>query len=399
VVVGAGMAGAWTAEHLRRAGYTGELTLVGAEPHAPYDRPPLSKAVLEGRTDSTTLKQLELSGVETRYGARATGLRPGTLETTDGPIAFDAVALATGAVPIRLPGSEHARVLRTIDDARSLRERLRPGSRLAIVGAGWIGAEVATAARKRGVEVIVVEAAAAPLAAALGPDVGRLFVPWYAEAGVELRLDSPVQEVVPGGLVLADGERISADEVVVGVGVRPDLAWLEGSGVGYERGVLTDEHMAVTWPEATAAGIGAVAVGDCAAWWSRRYGARLLVEHWDSAQQAPEVAAATLLGLTGEDGPAVYDPVPYFWSDQFGRMIQYAGHRAAAVEVVYRGDVTQPKGWSVGWVDAAGRIVAIMAVGRPVDVVRGRKLLVAGVPIDAERFADPSFALTMPVAS
>jgi 3-phenylpropionate/trans-cinnamate dioxygenase ferredoxin reductase subunit len=386
VVVGAGMAGAWTCVRLRRAGFTGELTLVGAEEHAPYDRPPLSKTVLEGKVDSTTL-ELDLAGVDTRYGVRATGLAPGTLDTTD--------------EPIRLPGDETARVLRTIDDAHALRERLRPGSRLAVVGAGWIGAEVATSARKLGVEVTVVEAASTPLAVALGAEIGQLFTPWYAEAGVDLRLGVAVNEVRDDGLLLADGEHIAADEVVVGIGVRPDLSWLAGSGVSYERGVLTDEHMAVSWPEAAAAGIPVVAVGDCAAWWSRRYGTRLLVEHWDSALQAPEVAAATLLATVGAegDGPPVYDPVPYFWSDQFGRMIQYAGHRANGVSLVFRGDRTQPKGWSVGWADANGLIVAIMAVGRPIDVVRGRKLLVDGVPIDAERFADPSFKLSSLVAT
>jgi 3-phenylpropionate/trans-cinnamate dioxygenase ferredoxin reductase component len=393
VVVGAGLAGAWTCVHLRRAGFTGELILVGAETHAPYDRPPLSKSVLDGRVQTTTLP-LDLSGVDLRLGVRAIGLRPGTLETTDGPITFDGLAIATGAEAIRLPGDSTARVLRTIDDAHALRERLRPGSRLAVVGAGWIGAEVATSARKLGVEVTVVEAAATPLALALGTEIGERFVPWYAEAGVDLRLGVAVTEVRDDGLLLADGRHVAADEVVVGIGVRPDLRWLEGSGISYERGVLADEHLAVSWPAARAAGIPVVALGDCAAWWSRRYGARLLVEHWDSAQQAPEIAAATLLGAADGDLEAVYDPVPYFWSDQFGRMVQYAGHRSGAAGLVWRGDPTQPKGWSVGWVDENGLIVAIMAVGRPVDVVRGRKLLVAGTPIDAERFADPSVSLS-----
>ncbi|WP_250279644.1 FAD/NAD(P)-binding oxidoreductase [Frankia sp. Cppng1_Ct_nod] len=376
VVVGAGLAGGRVCQELRAAGYTEALTLVGSENHLPYDRPPLSKAVLAGRTDDTTLP-LDLGGVELLLGRRASGLRPGVVETDGGPLDFDGLVIATGADPVRLPGDGPQRVLRTIDDARALRDVLRPGLRLAVVGAGWIGAEVATSAAAAGAQVTVVEAAATPLAQALGEDVGSHLIDWYARAGVTLRLGTSVDAVRPDGLDLAGGDHVVADEVVVGVGVRPSTGWLAGSGLEIDRGVVVDEHLAATWP------VPVVCVGDSAAWWSRRYATRLRVEHWDCAQQSPAVAAAALLGAD-----AVYDPVPYFWSEQFGRMVQFAGLRPAGATPVWRGDPTQPKGWSAGWFDGDDRLAAVLAVGRPADVVRGRRLMAAGGTVDPDRFAD-----------
>jgi 3-phenylpropionate/trans-cinnamate dioxygenase ferredoxin reductase component len=390
VVVGAGLAGGRSVAELRTQGFTGRITLVGAEPHRPYDRPPLSKAVLAGRTDDTTLP-LDLDGVEVLLGRRAVGLRPGELETDAGPVPFDGLVLATGAAPVTLPGAGSQRVLRTIDDARGLRDVLKPGLRLAIVGAGWIGAEVATAAARAGAEVTVVEAAAAPLPA-LGPGVGARTVAWYERAGVTLRLGAAVDEIDASGVTLVGGEVLAADEVVVGVGVRPGVGWLAGSGLGIDRGVVVDEHLAAVWPDGKPPGAApVVAVGDCAAWWSRRYGRRLRVEHWDCAQASPEVAVTTLLG-----GAAVYDPVPYFWSEQFGRMIQFAGVPGDDSRLVWRGDpdavgepgARKPPGWAAGWFDPDGRLVALVTVARPLDMVAGRRLLVAGGAPDPDRFAD-----------
>ena len=393
VVVGGGLAGVRAVEALRGKGYQGELTLVAEERHRPYDRPPLSKAVLAGERDDTTV-DADWNALDVRLllGERATALRPdpgpgsgGTVATTAGDLRFDGLVIATGAAPVTLPGDGAQRVVRTIDDARVLRERLAPGVRLVIVGAGWIGAEVATTAAAKGCAVTVVEAAGAPLANAVGPEIGRLTVPWYAEAGVELRTGVKVAAVEPGGLALADGDRIPADEVVVGVGVRPALDWLEGSGLLVERGVVTDASFRVT------DGDGAlrpdiVAVGDCAAWWSRRYGRRLLVEHWDTALNAPDVAAATLLGEEAE-----YDAVPYFWSEQFGRMVQYAGHHPAADRMVRRGDPAD-KGWGVCWL-AGDRLEAVLTVRRPRDLVQARRLIAAGARVDPEAVADPDVPL------
>ncbi|WP_050760456.1 NAD(P)/FAD-dependent oxidoreductase [Thermobispora bispora] len=382
VVVGGGLAGVRSVEALRARGFAGLITLIGEERHRPYDRPPLSKAVLAGETDSTAVdSDLDALDVTVRLGTAAKGLRDGVLETTEGEIEYDGLVIATGATPIRLRGEGRQYVLRTIDDARALRERLTPGTRVAVIGAGWIGAEVATAAARAGCAVTVIEAAEAPLAGALGPEVGAYTIPWYAEAGVELRLGAPVGSVDPDGITLMSGTRVRADVVVTGIGVRPAVDWLKGSGVAVDNGVLVDEHLRSTLPNV-------VAVGDCANWWSRRYGRRMRVEHWDTAISAPDTAAATLLG---ED--AVYDPVPYFWSEQFGRMVQFAGDRIGAERTLLRGDPRTDAKWAVCWLTAEDRLAAILTVDRPRDVVQGRRIAERGQRLDPRRLTDPSVPL------
>ncbi|NDU77388.1 FAD-dependent oxidoreductase [Actinomadura sp. DSM 109109] len=391
IVVGGGLAGVRAVEALRSKGYEGALTLVSAERHRPYDRPPLSKAVLAGESDDTTVDaDWDALRCELLLGERATGLaldapgRGGTVASTAGDLPFDGLVIATGAVPVTLPGDGRQHVLRTLEDARDLRARLVPGARIVIVGAGWIGAEVATTAARRGCAVTVVEAADTPLAGAIGPEAGALTAPWYAEAGVGLRTGVKVAEVRDGGLALAGGGRVDADEVVVGVGVRPALAWLEGSGLLLERGVVTDGSFRAYMGEESPGALrpDVVAVGDCAAWWSRRYGRRLLVEHWDTALNAPEVAAATLLGQD-----AVYDAAPYFWSEQFGRMVQYAGDHSASERLVRRGGPEDRK-WAVAWL-TGDRLDAILTVDRPRDLVQARRVIAAGTPVDPRRIADP----------
>jgi NADPH-dependent 2,4-dienoyl-CoA reductase/sulfur reductase-like enzyme len=280
-------------------------------------------------------------------------------------------------------------VLRTLDHALALRSALRPGTKLAVVGAGWIGAELATSAALRGCQVSVVEAAPTPLAAALGTDVGAQTVPWYAAAGVDLRLSQPVESVEPGGLALPGGGWLAADEVVTAVGVRPEVGWLAGSGVALENGVAVDEGLRTSVP-------GVYAAGDCAAFLSLRYRRRLRVEHWDNALHAPAVAAANILG-----GDERYDPVPYFWSEQFGRMVQYAGHHTGAGKLVWRGDPGEPR-WSACWLagndqpgpgGAGVPLVAVLAVDRPRDLLQGRRLIASGDPVDPARLADPTIPL------
>jgi 3-phenylpropionate/trans-cinnamate dioxygenase ferredoxin reductase component len=379
IIVGGGLAGLRTAEALRAQGHVGGLTLVAAEPYPPYDRPPLSKAVLRGETEDTTVAaDWEALDCELLLGRRATGLGE-ELETTEGPLGFDGLVLATGASPIRLPGDGPQHVLRSIDDARTLRAGLRPGARLVIVGAGWIGAEVATAAAAAGCRVTVVEAADAPLAGAIGAEVGSRTAPWYAEAGVELRHGLKVASIGPGGLELAGGGSVEADLVLTAIGVRPETAWLEGSGLALENGVVVDERLRTTRP-------GVYAAGDCAAWWSPRFGRRLRVEHWDTALNAPDVAAANLLG-----GEREYDAVPYFWSEQFGRMVQYAGHHPVADAMVWRGDPATGK-WAVCWLSGE-RLVAILTVNRPRDLLQGRRVIASGASVDAARIADPDVAV------
>jgi NADPH-dependent 2,4-dienoyl-CoA reductase/sulfur reductase-like enzyme len=377
VIAGAGLAGLRTLEELRARGYGGAVTLIGAESRLPYDRPPLSKGVLSGGVDDTTLRtDLSALGADVRLGERATGLADRVLLTGCGEYAFDRLVLATGAAPVPLPGPGPQRMLRTLDDALSLRAVLRPGVRLAIVGAGWIGAELATAAAARRCQVTVVEAGSAPLAAALDAEVGSRTSGWYAAAGVDLRLGEKVSSVQPGGLALASGEWLPADEIVTAIGVRPQVSWLTGSDVAVDNGVKTDEQLRASAP-------GVFAAGDCAAFWSPRYQRQLRFEHWDIALRAPEVLAANLLG-----GSESYDPVPYFWSEQFGRMVQYAGYHGGADQLIWRGDPAADR-FAVCWL-AGGALVALLTVGLPRDLQQGRRLIAAGQPVDAARIADPA---------
>ncbi len=271
VVVGGGLSGLRTVEELRSQGYQGVITLIGAERRPPYDRPPLSKQLMSGTVDDTTLRaDLSALGARILLGERATGLGEQVLRTDRGEHGFEALVLATGAQPVALPGPGRQRLLRTMDDALELRALLRPGLRLVIVGAGWIGAELATAAAARGSQVTVVEASAAPLLAAVGAEIGARTEPWYAAAGVSLRLGQAVDSVQPGGLALAGGGWLEADEIVTAVGVRPTVSWLASSAVQVDRGVVVDEQLRTSVP-------GVFAAGDCAAFWSRRYQRRLAV--------------------------------------------------------------------------------------------------------------------------
>jgi 3-phenylpropionate/trans-cinnamate dioxygenase ferredoxin reductase subunit len=380
VVAGAGLAGLRTVEELRAAGHRGELTMIGAEKRPPYDRPPLSKQLMTGAVDDTSLREeLDSLDVRLKLGERAEGLSERRLRTDGGDYSFDRLVIATGARPISLPGPGRQRFLRTVDDALELRAALRPGTRLAIIGAGWIGAELATAAAAKSCHVSVVEAAATPLAVALGTEIGARTVPWYEEAGVELMTGTSVESVEEGGLRLADGGWLAADEIVTAVGVRPDVGWLASSGVRLENGVAVDEYLLSSVP-------GVYAVGDCAAFWSHRFGRRLRTEHWDGALRAPAVLAANLAG-----GSERYDPVPYFWSEQFGRMLQYVGHHGGADRLVWRGDPASPK-WAVCWLTGE-RLLAVLTVDLPKDLMQGRRLIESGTPVDAGQLADPAVPL------
>ena len=386
VVAGAGLAGLRTVEQLRERGAAGPITLIGAEAWPPYDRPPLSKKVLtEADLDPSLQADFAALDVDFRPDEAAVRLAETTLVTSRAEYPFDHLVLATGALPVTLPGEGHQRFLRSYDDALALRDLLRPGLRLAIVGAGWIGAELATAAAARGGQVTVVEAGPAPLASAVGAPVGSQTAGWYAAAGVDLRVGVSVAAVQPGGLALAGGEWIAADEIVTAVGVRPATSWLEGSGVRLQNGVAVDAGLRASRP-------GVYAVGDCAAFDSRRFGRQLRFEHWDVALHAPEVVAANVLG-----GDEVYDPVPYFWSEQFGRMMQYAGYHGGADELVWRGDPAEPT-WAACWL-AGGCLVAILTVDRPRDLLQGRRLITACDPVNTSRLADPAIPVKSAIAT
>ncbi|MFE6685505.1 NAD(P)/FAD-dependent oxidoreductase [Streptomyces sp. NPDC057743] len=401
VIAGAGMAGVQTAVALREHGWRGAITLLGDEPHQPYDRPPLSKAVLLGKADGSAF-DIDFAGldIDLQLGRPVTALRPldHVVETAQGAIPYAYAVLATGAEPITLPGSEGlpgVHLLRTLDDAERLRPVLAAQHRIVVVGAGWIGAEFATAAREAGCEVTVVEAADHPLAGALPTEVAAHMATWYADAGAELRTGARVASVAPGAVTLADGTTLPADAVVVGIGARPATAWLAGSGVALspeDGSVLADEHLRTSVPDV-------YAVGDCASFPSARYRTRLLVHHWDNALQGPRTVAENIARGTAEG--VLYDPVPYFWSEQFGRFVQYAGHHGDADELVWRGDPTGAA-WSVLWLrhepgagadQPAGRLVALLAVGRPRDLAQGRRLIERGALLDRERVADAAVPL------
>jgi NADPH-dependent 2,4-dienoyl-CoA reductase/sulfur reductase-like enzyme len=379
VVAGAGLAGLRTAEELRTRGYVGRIVLIGAEARPPYDRPPLSKKVLtEANPPDPSLRaDFAALDVDFRAGESAVGLDPGgELRTDRAGYEFDHLVIATGALPVALPGPGRQRFLRTYEDALALRGLLTPRLRLAIVGAGWIGAELATAAVGHGCKVTVVEAGPAPIAAAVSAQIGALTSAWYEEAGVELRTGTAVESVAAGGLALAGGGWIAADEVVTAVGVRPAVGWLSGTGLALENGVAVDAGLRASVP-------GVYAVGDCAAFESLRFGRRLRFEHWDVALHAPEVVAANVAG-----GAEVYDPVPYFWSEQFGRMVQYVGYHGDAASLVWRGDPASEAKWAVCWLSADGRLAAILTVDRPRDLIQGRRVIADGGAVDADRLAD-----------
>ncbi|WP_338683131.1 FAD-dependent oxidoreductase [Streptomyces acidiscabies] len=392
VVVGAGMAGVQTAVALREQGFAGTVTVIGAETHQPYDRPPLSKAVLLGKSDGSAFDiDFPGLGIDLALGREALAVRPSehVVDTDAGAVPYDVLVLATGAEPILLPGTEGVpgvHLLRTLDDVERLRPVLADQHDVVVVGAGWIGAEFATAAREAGCAVTVVEAADRPLAGALPADVAAPMASWYADLGVDLRTHARVRSVEPGAVLLDDGTRIPAGAVLVGIGARPATAWLRSSGVtlGAHGEVVTDEHLRTSAPDV-------YAVGDCASFPSARYDERLLIHHWDNALQGPRTVASNILASATGAPPVAYDPVPYFWSEQFGRFVQYAGHHAGADTMIWRGEPSGPA-WSVCWL-REGRLVALLAVGRPRDLAQGRRLIGAGAVMDAGVLGDAGLPL------
>jgi 3-phenylpropionate/trans-cinnamate dioxygenase ferredoxin reductase subunit len=374
VIVGGGLAGSRTGTELRKLGYSGSIVLIGDEPNLPYDRPPLSKAVIRGKRDSKPLKvRYEELGIDVRLGvvAESLELRSRRVLTSAGPVEFSHLVIATGATPVRLPGDGEQLVLRTDTEAAALRDRLVPGAHVAVIGASWIGAEVAHAALQRGCRVTGLEYHPAPLAQALGSELGSRFASWWD--GAELRTGQSVSAVETDGVHLAGGEVIDADVVVTGVGVRPATGWLAGSGLELLPAVVVDEHLRADGDT------GVYALGDAAAWWSRRYGRRLNVQHWDDAYTAPTVVADGI--VNGSGAQLIHDPVPYFWSDQFGHRVEYVGHHHPADTVII--DEDAESGWTAQWHDAAGELTAVLAVDRPkyVPAVRAEMLAAAYAPL------------------
>lgn len=325
VVVGAGLGGVRTVEHLRREGFAGPITVVGAEHHPPYDRPPLTKQVLRGEQDSTPLRGEWASlGADLRLGVSATALDGGArrLSLDDGTrLGYDVAVLAPGATPRSLPGSTGRpglHTVRTIDDALALRAGLIRSRSVVVVGGGFVGCEVAASARAHGASVALVEVLPAPLTRVLGAAAASLVTDLHHSHGVRVHAGVAVAEILGNGrvegVVLADGTRLDSPEVVVGLGVTPNVAWLAGSGIELADGIRCTSAGRTSLPDV-------YAVGDAAEWWHPLAGAHRRVEHWTStADQARVVAAA----ITGAPDPVLAE-VPYFWSDQYDVKIQALG--------------------------------------------------------------------------
>jgi NADPH-dependent 2,4-dienoyl-CoA reductase/sulfur reductase-like enzyme len=375
-VVGASLAGLSAARALRTQGFDGEVTVIGEEVHRPYDRPPLSKEFLLGQMehDDLALETDDEAALHWVLGRRAVRLDSGAAEIVlddDSRIGADGVVIATGARARRFPGRElgGVHVLRTLDDARALRSALVPDARLAVIGAGFIGAEVASTARKLGLDVTVIEAATVPLAGPVGPALGEALAGLHAIGGVTLLCGTGVAELTGVGQVtgvsLVDGRHVPADVVVVGIGAIPNVEWLRGASVAVENGVRCDARGATSVPEV-------VAVGDCASWFDPTVGRQHRVEHWTGALERPAIAVATLLsGGALELGCA---KPPYFWSDQYGKRIQFAGYSQLADEVTVEiGSVENLDFLAV--YRRAGEPVAALGVNQPRAFTRIRRQL------------------------
>jgi len=381
-VVGASLAGLSAARSLRKQGYDGRLVVIGDEPHRPYDRPPLSKEFLAGTLGEADLA-LESDDEDLRaewlLGARAVALQADGAERVltldDGrEVRADGVVLATGAVARNLPGTDGlagVHTLRTLDDARALRDELALGGRLVVIGGGFIGAEVASTAYALGLDVTVIEAAPTPLAGPLGETMGGIVSALHEAHGVRLLCGAGVKglsgEDRVDAVLLEDGRTVPADIVVVGVGARPCVEWLEGSGVELDNGVKcgADGRTGVA---------GVVAVGDCASWYDPRAGFHRRVEHWTGARERPDAAVAALLSW-GAAEPGVPRP-PYFWSDQYGVKIQFAGHAAGADSVTVEEGATGDRSFLAVY-RCAGQPVAVLAMNQPRLFMRWRKQLAA----------------------
>ena len=378
-MVGASLAGLRAVETLRQQGYDGRLVFVGAESSLPYDRPPLSKQVLAGdwSPDQLVLRSADdysSLALDMRLGRRATGLDLDTRAVVldDGErIGFDGLIIATGCRPRALPGTpdvEGIFMLRTLEDSLAIRDSLDASPRVVVVGAGFIGSEVAATCRMKGLDVTLLEALPVPLARALGDEMGAACAELHRDHGVDLRVGVALDGFDGDGRVervrLSDGGAIDADVVVIGVGVAPETAWLEGSGLVLGDGVVCDATCFASAPRV-------VAAGDVARWHNPLFGTDMRVEHWtNAAEQGMAAARALLAGSSAEP----FAPVPYFWSDQYDAKIQFVGMCAPDDEVrIVHGSVAERR--FVALYGRAGRLIGALALSRPRLLTVYRRLI------------------------
>jgi NADPH-dependent 2,4-dienoyl-CoA reductase/sulfur reductase-like enzyme len=379
VIVGGGLAAARTAEQLRRSEYAGRITIVSDEVHLPYDRPPLSKEVLRKEVDDVALKPREWydeNDVTLRLGAAATGLDTAeqTVTLADGAVlGYDELVIATGLVPRRIPALPDLagiRVLRSFDESMALRDHASAAQRAVVIGAGFIGCEVAASLRSLGVDVVLVEPQPTPLAAVLGEQIGELVARLHREEGVDVRLGVSVAEVRGQdhveAVVLTDGAGLPADLVVVGIGSRPATEWLEGSGVEVDNGVICDEAGRTSAPNVWA-------LGDVASWRDTT-GHQARVEHWSNVADQARVVVPAMLG---QDVPSAV-VVPYFWSDQYDVKIQCLGE-PEATDVVHLVEDDGRK--FLAYYERDGVLVGVVGGGMPGKVMKVRGKIAAATPI------------------
>jgi 3-phenylpropionate/trans-cinnamate dioxygenase ferredoxin reductase subunit len=399
VIVGGGLAGVKTAEQLRLQGHTGSIILFAAEHDLPYERPPLSKQFLAGKTDFVDAvvhpqQWFTEHDVDLRSGEQVVDVRATAREVVlaDGTVVeFDVLVLATGSEPrtLSVPGAETALRLRTRRDAETIRASFGVGKRLVVVGAGWIGLEVAAAARNAGTEVVVIESAEQPLSAVLGNEMGKMFAALHRQHGVDLHLETSVAEIDSQGVRLSDCTHVAADAVVVGIGAVPRTELAVSAGLEVDNGVLVDRSLRSSDPDI-------YAVGDIANQDHPTLGHRVRVEHWAAALNQPAVAAATII-----KGSRVgtYDALPYFFSDQYDLGMEYVGYvpPGASTSLVVRGDVDKREFVAL-WLDSEDRVLAGMNVNIW-DVIDDIKTLIRDrTPVDPARIADPSVPLSASTA-
>ena len=394
-IVGASLAGAKAAEAARDAGFDGRIVLIGDEAAAPYERPPLSKAILRGEKDTDSAR-VHPDGFYEEHAIELVAERASALDlvgrrvelASGDSLRFDTAVLATGATPRRLavPGANLAGVhhLRTIDDAVRLRDAIRAGGRVAVVGAGWIGSEVAASARQMGAPVVLVDPGSVPLQRVLGEEVGAVFRQLHADNGVELRLGVGVAELrgtkEVEAVVLDDGRVEAADVVVAGIGVTPRTELADAAvGLRVSDGIVVDQHLETNVD-------GVFAAGDVANAWHPGYGRHVRVEHWSNARDQGTTAGRNAAGHRD-----AYTRLPYFFSDQYGLGMEYVGHASPGDSVVVRGD-TARRELTAFW-HHGGRVTAAMHVNMWDAIDDLRALVEGGRPVDPARLADPDVAL------